>query len=224
MKILVGCEESQAVTIELRKLGHEAYSCDLLPCSGGYPEYHFQEDIFQVINSQKWDKIITFPPCTHLTLSGAKHFEKKRENGVQLDGLRFFFEMWKISDCTENPMGIINGGKYIKQWFPELHEEMIQYGFTFKPSQIIQPWQFGHKAQKTTCLWLRNLPLLKPTEIVDKGEFYITPSGKRMAAWICDPVDENGKKLGYGTAEIKKLRSKTFPGIAKAIAEQWGNL
>jgi len=225
MKILVGCEESQAVTIELRKLGHEAYSCDLLPCSGGHEEWHLQQDFFEAVNGYDWDKIISFPPCTHLTLSGAKHFAKKRENGIQLQGLRFFFEVWKLSDAVENPMGIINGGKYIKEWFPELHKEMIVNGFTFKPSQVIQPWQFGHEAQKTTCLWLKSLPELIPTKIVSKGDFYTTPGGKKMASWICDPVDENGKKLGYNTSEIKKIRSKTFSGIAKAMAEQWaGNI
>ncbi len=222
MKILVGCEESQAVTIELRKLGHEAYSCDLLPCSGGHPEWHIQKDIFEVLKEDKYDKVITFPPCTHLVLSGAKHFAKKRESGVQLDGLRFFFELWKVSDAVENPMGIINGGKYILEHFPDLHKEMVEAGFTFKPQQIIQPWQFGHEAQKTTCLWLNGLPNLTPTQIVGKGDFYVTPRGKQMAKWICDPVGENGKKLGYNTPEIKKLRSKTFPGIAKAMAEQWG--
>lgn len=220
MRILVACEESQTVTKELRKLGHEAFSCDLFDCSGGHPEWHYKQDVFEVLKLG-WDKVISFPPCTHLTLSGAKHFSKKRESGVQEEGLRFFFEIWKVSDCTENPMGIINGGKYIKEWFPELHREMTEAGFTFKPSQIIQPWQFGHMAQKTTCLWLRGFPVLQPTEIVSRGEFYTTPGGKQMAAWLCDPVDENGKKLGYNTEAIKKIRSKTFPGIAKAMAEQW---
>lgn len=221
-RVLVACEESQAVTIEFRKLGFEAYSCDLLPCSGGHPEWHLQQDIFEVIND-KWDLIISFPPCTHLTLSGAKHFEKKRENGIQLEGLKFFFDIWKISDCTENPMGIINGGKYIQKHFPDLHKEMLRAGFPFKPAQIIQPFQFGHNAQKTTCLWTKSLPNLNHTNVVSKGDFYITPNGKKMAKWICDPVGNNGKKLGYNTLEIKILRSKTFPGIAKAMAEQWGN-
>lgn len=237
MKILLGCEESQAVMKELRLLGHEAYSCDLLECSGGYPEYHFKADVFNIIkgvpgsywiteagtkvNVCEWDIIISFPPCTHLTLSGARHFESKRKSGVQEEGLRFFFEIWKMSDAVENPMGIINGGKYILEHFPDLHKEMTGYGFPFKPSQVIQPYQFGHEAQKTTCLWLNGLPELIPTNIVGKGQFYTTPTGKLMPSWSHDAVGENGKKIGYNTAEIKKLRSKTFPGIAKAMAEQW---
>ena len=205
MKILVACEESQAVTIELRKLGHEAYSCDVQECSGGYPEWHFKQDIFEVIAMGEWDMMIGFPPCTHLAVSGARYFEQKRKDGRQHEGISFFLS---LANCgiekiaLENPVGIMS----------------TEYR---KPDQIIQPFQFGDKAQKSTCLWLKNLPLLTPTNIVDKGEFYITPGGKKMAAWNCNPVDENGKSLGYNTDAIKKLRSKTFPGIAKAMAEQW---
>src|SRR5687768_16975343 len=119
MKILLGCEESQAVCVEFRKLGFEAYSCDLLPCSGGHPEWHFQEDIFSVYNNRgPWGLVITFQPCTDLTVSGARWFEAKRNNGSQEKSIRFFFEVWKISNCSENPIGIMNGGKYIKKWFP----------------------------------------------------------------------------------------------------------
>ena len=205
MKILVACEESQAVTIELRKLGHEAYSCDIVECSGGHPEWHMMRDVEPLLK-EKWDMIIAFPPCTHLCVSGARHFAKKIADGRQQQGIDFFM-LFANADCEkiaiENPIGIMSS-----KWK--------------KPSQIIQPWQYGDKAQKTTCLWIKGLPNLVPTNIVEKGEFYISPSGKKMPSWCCDPVGENGKKLGYNTAEIKKLRSKTFHGIAKAMAEQWG--
>lgn len=206
MRILVGCEESQAVTTELRKLGHEAFSCDIQPCSGNHPEWHYKQDIFEIIN-MGWDMMIAFPPCTHLAVSGARHFKEKIADGRQQQAIDFFM---KIANCNipkiaiENPVGIMSN-KFRK------------------PDQIIQPWQFGDKAQKTTCLWLKNLPILKPTKIVEKGEFYITPTGKKMPSWMCDPIGKNGKKLGYNTDEIKKLRSKTFQGIAKAMSNQWTN-
>lgn len=235
MKILVACEESQEVTKAFRSKGHEAYSCDIQECSGGHPEWHIVEDALLIANTfrfytqdriehfvNEWDMIIAFPPCTHLCVSGAKHFVKKREDGRQKEAIEFF-GMFLKSKCKyvaiENPIGIISG-EYISNYFPELSKE---FNLPLKPSCVIQPWQFGDKAQKSTCLWLKNLPVLKPTKIVEKGEFYITPTGKKMVAWMCDPVDENGKKLAYGSDEIKKLRSKTFPGIAKAMAEQWGN-
>lgn len=207
MKILIACEESQAVTIEFRKLGHEAYSCDILPCSGGHPEWHLQQDVTELLR-QEWGMIIAFPPCTDLCVSGAKHFAKKRADGRQQRSIEFFM-MFAFNKCPkiaiENPVGIMSS---------EFR----------KPNQIIQPWQFGDKAQKTTCLWLKGLPELKYTNIVDKGDFYITPGGKKMPSWMSDPIGDNGKKLGYNTSEIKKLRSKTFSGIAKAMAQQWGAL
>jgi hypothetical protein len=222
MKILIACEESQAVTIELRKLGHESYSCDLLPCSGGHPEWHLKQDVFEVIKENNFDKIIAFPPCTHLTLAGAKHFEKKRASGIQLENIRFFFEMWKVSNCLENPMGIMNGGKYIKEWFPDVHREMVEENFPFEQTQKIQPYEFGDPVKKTTCLWLRDLPLLVGTKNVeDKVEYYISKGGAKMSAWYAKQIVVNGKKCGYNTPEFKKHRSKTFPGIAKAMAEQF---
>lgn len=154
MKVLIACEESQAVTKEFRKLGHEAYSCDVLPCSGGYPEWHLQHDVIELLE-QNWDMIIAFPPCTDLAVSGARHFERKIADGSQQKSIEFFM---KIANATceriaiENPIGIMS-----KIWR--------------KPDQIIQPWQFGDKAQKSTCLWLKGLPKLVPTNIVDKGEF-----------------------------------------------------
>ena len=222
MRILVACEESQAVTIEFRKLGHEAWSCDLLPCSGGKPEWHLQMDIFKAIKLNKYDKVIGFPPCTHLTLAGAKHFEKKRLSGVQEENIKFFFELWKIADCLENPMGIMNGGKYIKEWFPELHKKMVLSGFPFAPTQIIQPYMFGDPVKKTTCLWLKGLPELIGTKNVENDvKYYISKSGAKMSEWYAKQIIVNGKKCGYNTPEFKKHRSKTFPGIALAMATQW---
>jgi len=204
LKILVGCEESQAVTKELRKLGHEAYSCDLLPASGGYPEWHFQDDIFKIINSCYWDILICFPPCTDLAVSGARHFKRKRADGSQQKSIEFFMSLVNApveKIAIENPIGIMSGE----------HR---------KPDQIIQPWQFGDKAQKSTCLWLKNLPKLKPTGIVDKGEFYEFTSKKgkkkRMPLWYYEALQK-----AKTPAQRRTLRSKTFKGIAEAMAAQW---
>ena len=153
MRILVACEESQAVTIELRRLGHEAYSCDLEPCSGGHPEWHLRTDALEMLKMQ-WDMIIAFPPCTHLAVSGAKYFEQKRADGRQQQGIDFFMQ---FADCKcpkvaiENPIGIMS----------------TRYR---KPDQIIQPWMFGHGETKATCLWIKGLPLLEPTNIVGGRE------------------------------------------------------
>lgn len=184
MNILVACEESQAVTIELRNLGHLAFSCDILPCSGGHPEWHVQADVVPLLQI-KWDMVIAFPPCTHLSVSGARWFEEKRRDGRQAQAIDFFMQFTEL-DCPkvaiENPIGIMS-----KLWR--------------KPDQIIQPWQFGHGETKATCLWLKGLPLLVPTCIVEGREARIhrMPPGDRRS----------------------ELRSKTYPGIAKAIAEQW---
>lgn len=208
MKVLVACEESQAVTIELRKLGHEAYSCDLQECSGGHPEWHYQEDVFSVFNRGGWDMVIAFPPCTHLSTSGAKHFEKKRADGRQREGIEFFCKILNLN-CdklvVENPVNIISGD-YIKEHFPDLCDE---YSLPIKPTQRIQPYEYGDEAQKTTCLWIKGLPELVPTNVVGKGEFVTTPSGKKLPKW-------------YSNNKSGKARSKTFPGIAKAMAQQWG--
>jgi len=212
MKILVACEESQAVTKELRKLGHEAYSCDIVECSGGHPEWHLMQDVVPLLK-QKWDMIIAFPPCTYLTVAGNRWFnvEKYGEKAIKRIEDRKeainFFKLFANADCEkiaiENPIGIMSS-----KWR--------------KPNQIIQPYMFGEQARKGTCLWLKGLPLLEPTNIVERGEFYISPSGKKMPKWCSDPVDKNGKKIAYNCKGIKVLRSKTFPGIAKAMAEQWG--
>ena len=207
MRILVACEESQSVVKLLRTYGHEAYSCDIQDCSGSYPNWHLKIDLKEALKL-KWDMIIAFPPCTHLATSGARHFEKKREDGRQAEGIKFFAMILNHSCpkiAIENPVGIISG-KYIKKHFPDLSEK---YGLPIKPSQIIQPWQFGDEAQKTTCLWLKGLPLLKPTKIVGKGDFWVSPNGKkRMPKWFSDN-------------KCSKIRSKTFPGIAEAMAKQW---
>lgn len=198
MKVLVACEESQAVTIELRKLGHEAFSCDIEECSGGHPEWHLQQDVTPLLE-QEWDMIIAFPPCTNLAVSGARHFEQKRKDGRQQEGIDFFMQ-FANAKCEkiaiENPVGIMS-----TQWR--------------KPDQIVQPYQFGDPHKKTTCLWLKGLPKLQHTEVVEVCDFreYKCKSGKiaRFSDWI----NEGGK-------DRAKLRSKTFPGIAKAMAEQWG--
>lgn len=213
MKILVACEESQAVTKEFRKLGFETFSCDILPCSGGHPEWHIQKDIQEVL-TDKWDVIIAFPPCTDLAVSGTRHFEKKRINGKQKQAIEFFMLFENLDCdfvCIENPVNII-GGDYIEKHFPELSGK-----YTFRKStQRIQPYEFGHDAKKTTCLWLKGLPLLKPTNIV-APRIVTLSNGKRFSADYMEGV----KRSKAGESSV--LRSKTYTGIAKAMAEQWGN-
>jgi site-specific DNA-cytosine methylase len=195
VKILVACEESQAVTIELRKLGHEAYSCDIEPCSGGHPEWHLQQDVVPLLK-EKWDMIIAFPPCTHLASSGARWFEQKRRDGRRRQGIDFFMRFTNLQCpkvAIENPIGIMS--TYYR-----------------KPDQIIQPWMFGHPEKKATCLWLKGLPLLQPTN--DVSEIMKTlPKNKQERLRYLPPSTERAK-----------LRSKTFPGIAKAMAEQWAGI
>ena len=206
MNILVACEESGTVRDAFIQRGHNAISCDIIPSSSPGP--HLQQDVTPILK-EKWDLIIAFPPCTHLAVSGAKHFEKKRLNGKQREAINFFMKFINANSekiAIENPVGIISGN-YIKKHFPDLCKK---YDLPKKSTQIIQPWQFGHEAQKTTCLWLKNLPKLKPTKLVDKGEFWVSPDGKkRMPKWFSDN-------------KCSKIRSKTFQGIAEAMAEQWG--
>jgi len=187
-----------------RELGHEAYSCDILPCSGGHPEWHIQDDVLKHLEDG-WDLMIAHPPCTDLAVSGARHFERKRKDGSQQKSIDFFMKLANAQIdkiAIENPVCIMSS----------LYK---------KPTQIIQPFMFGHEAKKTTCLWLKNLPNLIPTKIVSEGEFYISPKGDKMAKWSHDPIGKDGKKIPYNSIEIKMLRSKTFPGVAKAMAEQW---
>ena len=197
MKILVACEESQAVTVEFRKLGHEAYSCDLYECSGGHPEWHIQGDVIPLLK-QEWDMIIAFPPCTDLAVSGAAWFEQKRKDGRQQASIDFFM-LFANANCEriaiENPVGIMS-----TQWR--------------KPDQVIQPYQFGDAFEKKTCLWLKGLPKLEPTNIVEPPKRTEFASGRSMPTWYADAWRLKPK-------ERAKLRSKTFDGIAQAMADQW---
>ena len=215
MRILVACEESQAVTIELRRLGHETYSCDIEPCSGGHPEWHIQADVLPLLNGNysfctmdgmdhridgKWDMIIAFPPCTHLAVSGARYFKEKQKDGRQQQGIDFFMRFVK-ADCEkiviENPVGIMS----------------TRYR---KPDQIIQPYEFGHPERKRTCLWLKGLPPLVPTKVV-KPELHICGNGLIDSRWHYDTYN-------LPPMERARARSKTFPGIARAMAEQWAGM
>ena len=207
LRILIACEESQIVCKAFRERGHEAYSCDILPCSGGHPEWHIQDDVLNHLDDG-WDMMIGFPPCTHLACSGAAWFEQKKKDGRQKEAVDFFisFTETKIPKwCIENPIGIMSS-------------------FYSKPTQIVQPYYFGDSAQKTTCLWLNNLPLLFHAKEVDlfndkvthtdPGEMVEYTSGCKMPKWYADawrmPAEERSK-----------IRSRTFPGIAKAMSEQW---
>jgi site-specific DNA-cytosine methylase len=237
MKILVACEESQAVTKEFRILGHEAYSCDIIECSGHRPEWHIMQNVLPLLDGNctfytcdgtqheihgKWDMIIAFPPCTHLAVSGAAWFESKRKDGRQREAIEFFMNIMN-ADCEkiaiENPVNIISGN-YIEKHFPDLQ---IKYNFPIKPSQAIQPYEFGHEARKKTCLWLKGLHNLKPTNIVNPGEMTISAGKSYSVGASADTArNENGKALRWNDPETAKIRSKTFQGIAKAMAEQWG--
>lgn len=210
MKVLIACEESQRITIEMRKLGHECYSCDIDLPSGNHPEWHIHQDVLPLLNGNcefttmngvshkiegEWDLIIAHPPCTYLTVSGNRWFniekygDKARERLKLREEAYDFFMKFINAKCkriaVENPIGYMN----------------THYR---KPDQIIQPWQFGHGETKATCLWLKGLPLLQPTDIV---------KGREQRVWKMGP-----------SADRAKERSKTYLGIAKAIAEQWGNL
>jgi site-specific DNA-cytosine methylase len=194
MKILIACEYSGAVRDAFVALGHDAMSCDLLPTDVEGP--HYQGDVADIINDG-WDMMIGFPPCQHLAVSGARWFKQKRLDGRQQQGIDFFMSLASASIpkiAIENPIGIMST-KYRK------------------PNQIIQPWQFGHEATKSTCLWLKGLPLLKPTQVVGKGERHVTKSGRSLPKWYNLPPSENRWKI----------RSKTFQGIATAMSQQWGN-
>lgn len=201
MKILVGCEESQIVTSELRKLGHDAFSCDILETSGDYPQWHIQDDIFNVLYDS-WDMLIAFPPCTYLTVTGNRWFNVERYGQKAIDRMKerekaieFFLRLANApiqKIAIENPVGVMS----------------TVYR---KPDQIINPYLFGDPYEKRTCLWLKNLPLLQPTDIVEPEPRIKYRSGKTMPAWY----QVNGK-------DRAKIRSKTFPGIARAMATQWG--
>jgi hypothetical protein len=199
MKILVGCEESQAVTKAFRVLGHEAYSCDLKPCSGGHPEWHLQMDVFEAIKLKNWDMGIFFPDCTYLTVSANKWYKDQppRASGTLVGQARrdareaaieFFLALYNCGIpkiAMENPIGVMS----------------TRFR---KPNQVLQPWMFGHGETKATCLWLKNLPNLIPTDIVD---------GRVQKLHLLPPSKDRAE-----------LRSKTYIGIAEAMAAQWSNI
>lgn len=200
MRVLVACEESQAVTSELRKRGHVAYSCDLLPTSGSHPEWHIQADALEIAKMD-WDMVIAFPPCTHLAVSGARWFDEKQRDGRQQMGIGFFLAFTALDHvpkvAIENPVGIMS----------RLYR---------KPDQIIQPWQFGDPYEKKTCLWLKGLPQLIPTNIVAPEQRKETgDNGRTMAGWFAESWNLPPHLRGY-------VRSKTFPGVAAAMSDQWG--
>lgn len=203
MKVLVACEESQRVCTAFRERGHEAYSCDILECSGGHPEWHIQDDVSKHLEG--WDLIIAHPPCTYLTTTGNKWFKpeyrdrfpnrvKQREDAIS------FFMSLVNAPChriaIENPVGVMSG-------------------IYRKPDQYIQPFWFGDAERKRTGLWLKNLPLLVPTDMVEPKIYYCY-SGCTEPNWHMETM-----KLPL--EERSRARSKTFPGIAKAMAEQWGD-
>ena len=213
MKVLVACEESQEVCKAFRARGHEAFSCDLQECSGGHPEWHIQGDVLGLINGEctfqtadlhthtqtgKWDLIIAHPPCTDLAVSGARWFPEKQRDFRQQKACVFFMQMI-LADCekiaVENPIGIMSN-------------------VYRKPEQIIQPYEFGHPYRKATCLWLKGLPKLIPTETVEPIiSTYHCKNGKTVTF----SADYGSGSPGHG-----KRRSVTYSGIAKAMAEQWG--
>ena len=223
MNVLIACEESQRVCIAFRERGHNAFSCDIEPCSGGHPEWHIMQDVIPLLNGLcsfktmdgiehsidgKWDLIIAFPPCTYLTVTGNRWFNIDRygEKAIKRhkdrkDAIDFFMA-FANADCEkiaiENPVGIMSS-----EWR--------------KPNQIINPWQFGDAFEKKTCLWLKGLPELTPTNIVEIPPRKKFDSGKTMPSWYAEawhlPKEERAK-----------LRSKTFPGIAKAMASQWSDI
>ena len=212
-KILVACEESQAITKAFRKLGFEAYSCDLLPASGGHPEWHIQGDAIAEAYLNDYDLMIAHPPCTYLAVSGARWLynkdgsrnEERYEN--QAEALDFVQQLMNAPIehiAIENPISVISS--HIR-----------------KPDQIVHPYMFGDKASKSTCLWLKNIPKLIPTDIVEKGEFveWIGKNGKkkRQAKWYYDALAQ-----AKTPEQRRTLRSKTFQGMADAIADQWSRV
>ena len=226
MNVLIACEESQRVCTAFRERGHTAWSCDILPCSGGHPEWHILGDCLPLLNGNceftteaggrheqkdRWDLIIAHPPCTYLSACGNRWFDvsKYGDNAVKRQRNRYaaivFFMQMITADCqriaVENPVGIMSTAYR-------------------KPDQIIHPYNFGDSAEKKTCLWLKNLPPLFSTQIVDAGEKNrFGQSINATAAWA---KDERGKAIPWNDKRTAIIRSKTFPGIARAMAEQWG--
>lgn len=205
MKILIACEESQTICKSFRKLGFEAYSNDIMDCSGGHPEWHLKMDAFEAVNSNKWDLMIAHPPCTYLTITGNKWFKPEfkdrfpERHQQREDAIKFFLDLYD-SDipyiAIENPVGVMSS-----RWR--------------KPDQYIQPYEYGDPHSKKTGLWLKGLPKLIPTKIVEP-QFHIYKDGRRDPIWHMET-------LKLSPDERSKARSKTFQGIADAIANQWGN-
>jgi hypothetical protein len=224
MKVLIACEESQEVCKAFRKRGHEAWSCDIQDCSGGHPEWHIKGNVIPIIHMggvrfqtadgawheapEEWDLVIAHPPCTYLTVSGNRHFSEEQYGAKALgrymdrvDGIRFFMEFACCNSkrvAIENPIGIMSS-------------------VYRKPDQIIQPYQFGDPVRKGTCLWLRNLPPLKPTNVVEPKLVQYTCKSGKVATFSEHYV------IGF-EGDRAKHRSKTFHGIAEAMAEQWGGI
>lgn len=191
MKVLVACEKSQVVTIAFRKKGHEAFSCDLQECSGGHPEWHYTGDVLEVIK-EGWDLIIAHPPCTYISNMSNCRIKEPGRVEKRKGGFNFFMNFTNLicgKVAIENPRGL-----------PEREYR--------KADQIIQPWQFGHGVSKATCLWLKGLPLLNPTNIIEPVRKW---DGKRYRTWVDT----------FGSTTAQK-RSITFQGIADAMADQWG--
>ena len=207
MRVLVACEFSGIVRDAFRRRGHDAWSCDVLPTE--VPGPHYQCDVREVLDDG-WDMALFFPPCTHLAASGARWFAEKRKDGRQQAGVDFFllFTQTLVRKwCIENPIGIMS----------RIYR---------KPDQIIQPYQFGHEVQKATCLWLRDLPLLAPTKIVDRGMIYVDPRGYKHggAHTMRAKRAYSPRALLPENAARWKIRSRTFAGIAEAMASQWSNI
>lgn len=237
MKVLVACEESQRVCSAFRTRGHEAYSCDIIDPSGGHPEWHIKQDVLPILNPRphlgdlsrgelpwiginfytmnnqyhqvdRWDLIIAHPPCTYLTVTGNRWFNVEKYGDKALERIKLreeainFFMAFANADCEhiaiENPVGIMS-----TTWR--------------KPDQYVQPWWFGDPFEKKTCLWLKGLPLLKKTDEVTPEKRIKFSSGKSMPAWYAAAAN-------LPPAERSRIRSQTFPGFAKAMAEQWGNI
>lgn len=232
--ILIACEESQTVCKAFRKLGFNAFSCDILPCSGGHPEWHLHCDVLGVIKDKKgvletgddfvldgdWDLMIAHPPCTYLSVSGARWYYHPEDKDLPIDqrrphpnfptraqdrkeAIEFFLALANANIpriAIENPVGIMS--------------KLFQ-----KPNQIVQPYWFGDEATKTTCLWLKNLPNLVPTKMVGKGERVVLSSGKSLPKWYSDSFNTK-----ISTEMRRTLRSKTFQGFADAMAEQWSKI
>lgn len=213
MRVLVACEESQAITKAFRKRGVEAFSCDILPPSGGHPEWHIQGDAVATAYSGGWDLMIAHPPCTYLAVSGARWLynedgsrneERWKNQEEALDFVKTLMDAPIEHIAIENPISVISSN-------------------IRKPDQIVHPWMFGDKASKATCLWLKNLDPIQPTDVVERGEFFEwvdKKSGKtkRQPMWYYKALSE-----AKTPEQRRTLRSKTFDGMANAIADQFIN-